>query len=341
MFALKQNYKYILAIESSCDDTAVAVLRNTKVLSNVIHSQKIHSQYGGVVTELASRDHLMKILPTIHGALTDAKVKLNQIDAIAYTIGPGLIGSLLVGSATAKSLAMVLNVPLIEVHHMQAHLLAHYIDGVHNFPPAFPFLGVTLSGGHTQIAVVNSYFDMELIGTTIDDAIGEAFDKCGKILGLSYPAGPQIDNLSSRGNSRAFVFPIPKVNGLDLSYSGIKTAFRYFIEKNTRENKEFIANSLNDICASIQGTLIENIMRKIKVALKQTELDQVVFGGGVSANSELRRRCYASLGKIKCFFAPIEFTTDNAAMIGIAGYYKLQKRDFGNLKTTPKVRMAL
>lgn len=338
---MKQNYKYILAIESSCDDTAVAVLRNTKVLSNVIHNQKIHSQYGGVVTELASRDHLVKILPTIHESLTHANVKLQQINAIAYTLGPGLIGSLLVGSATAKSLSIVLNVPLIEVHHMQAHLLAHFIDGVHSSPPVFPFLGVTLSGGHTQIAIVKSYFDMELIGTTIDDAIGEAFDKCGKILGLSYPAGPQIDNMAKKGNSKAFTFPIPKVNGLDVSYSGIKTAFRYFIEKKTRQNKESITSSLTDICASIQGTLIENVMIKVRMALRKAELDQVVFGGGVSANSELRRRCHASLGKVKCFFLPLEYTTDNAAMIGIAGYYKLQKRDFGNLTTTPKARMAL
>lgn len=338
---MKQNYEYILAIESSCDDTAVAVLRNTKVLSNVTHNQKIHSQYGGVVTELASRDHLVKILPTIHHSLTHANVKLQQINAIAYTLGPGLIGSLLVGSATAKSLSMVLNVPLIEVHHMQAHLLAHFIDGAHSLPPVFPFLGVTLSGGHTQIAIVKSYFDMELIGTTIDDAIGEAFDKCGKILGLSYPAGPQIDNMAKKGNSKAFVFPIPKVDGLDVSYSGIKTAFRYFIEKKTRQNKEFITSSLNDICASIQGSLIENVMIKVRMALRKTELDQVVFGGGVSANSELRRRCHASFGKVKCFFLPLEYTTDNAAMIGVAGYYKLQKRDFGSLTTTPKARMAL
>ena len=263
---------YILGIESSCDDTAAAVIAHNKVLSNCIANQKIHEQYGGVVPELASRAHQSNIVPVVDQALRSAHINVSQLDAIAYTQGPGLLGSLLVGGSFAKSLALALDIPLIEVNHMQAHLLAHFIEQENMQTPDFPFIGVTLSGGHTQLVLVRDYFDMELLGTTLDDAIGEAFDKCGKVMGLSYPSGPAVDRLAKNGRPNRFQFPIPKVPGYDVSYSGLKTAFINFLHKNTQKQPNFIANNLEDLCASLQFTLIEVILKKIEQVVADTKI---------------------------------------------------------------------
>jgi len=337
------NYKYILSIESSCDDTAVAVLRNKRVLSNVIYNQSIHQHHGGVVPELASRDHQKKIIPTIDYALKSAGITIGEIGAIAYTVGPGLIGSLLVGSSIAKSLSISLKVPLLEIHHMQAHLLVHFIEGVHPRPPQFPFLGITLSGGHTQIVIVKDYFSMELIGTTLDDAIGECFDKCGTLMDMDYPSGMHIDSLAIKGNPNKFNFPIPSVPGLNLSYSGIKTSFKYFILNQTKTDPDFVKNYKVDLCASLQRVIIEHICQKIKMAILKTELTQIAFGGGVSANSGLYKRCRKLFptSDYNLFFPPKQYTTDNAAMIGVAGYFKLKRDDLGSLNTSPKSKMHI
>lgn len=332
---------YILAIESSCDDTSAAVLCNDKVLSNYISNQSIHERYGGVVPELASRAHEQNIIPVVSEALKEAQITANQLSAIAFTRGPGLMGSLLVGTSFAKSLSLALSIPLIDVHHMQAHLLAHFIDEPGYEKPTFPFLGVTLSGGHTQIFRINDYFDFELLGETKDDAIGEAFDKTGKMLGLGYPAGPEIDRRSKNGNPEAFSFPIPKVEGLDLSYSGFKTSVLYFLQKQLAQDSTFIEKNLDDLCASIQHCIITIIMQKIKKAIQETGLQQIAIGGGVSANSGLRNRlqAYAEENDLKVFLPKFSYTTDNAAMIGIAGYYKFLNKDFAPLNLTAQARM--
>ena len=337
---MKQQPCYILAIESSCDDTAAAILRNDAVLSNIIATQDVHKQYGGVVPELASRAHQQNIIPVVDQALKEAGVSKNELSAIAYTRGPGLLGSLLVGTSFAKSMSMGLDIPLIDVNHMQAHLLAHFIKDEHP-NPSFPFLGITVSGGHTQLVLVKDYFDFELIGTTLDDAIGEAFDKCGKILGLGYPAGPIIDKLAKTGNPKAFSFPVPKVPGLNLSYSGFKTNVINFIHKNMQKDADFIKANLNDLCASIQYTLIEIIFQKIEKAVEQYQVSKVVLGGGVSANSGLRSKLEATAIQKgwEVFLPPFAFTTDNAAMIGIVGYLKYQKEDFGSLKESASARL--
>lgn len=333
---------YILGIESSCDDTAAAVLRNNEVLSNCIANQKIHQAYGGVVPELASRAHQANIVPVVQQALSIANIDKKDLSAIAYTRGPGLLGSLLVGSAFSKSLALSLNIPLIEVNHMQAHLLCHFIKNEKESPPAFPFLGVTLSGGHTQLVMVESHFKMKEIGKTRDDAIGEAFDKCGKIMGLNYPAGPEVDRLAKTGNPDAFQFPIPKVPGLEVSYSGLKTAFINLVNKNCQKNPKFIAENLNDLCASIQKTLVAVIMEKITLAKKEYNLESVVIGGGVAANSAIREalNLKAENEAWNVFLPPFQYTTDNAAMIGIVGYHKLISQQLGSMKQSVSARLS-
>lgn len=334
---------FILAIESSCDDTAAAVLENDKVRSNVVANQLIHTEFGGVVPELASRAHQQNIVPVIDAALKKANIQKEDLSAIAFTQGPGLMGSLLVGSSFAKSLSLALDVPLIAVNHMQAHILAHFIDEEGFDKPEFPFLALTISGGHTQIVKVNSYFDMEVIGETTDDAVGEAFDKSAKILGLPYPGGPLVDKYAQLGNPKAFVFTKPKVPRLDFSFSGLKTAILYFIQKKVTENPNFINDHINDICASIQQTIIEILMDKLKLAVKETGIKQIAIGGGVSANSGIRNTLKAAEQKYgwKTFIPKFEYTTDNAAMIGIVGYQKYLVENFENSSVVSKARIAL
>ena len=332
---------YILGIESSCDDTSAAILKNDKVLSNVIANQDIHKNYGGVVPELASRAHLSNIIPTVESAIKEAKISLDQLSAISFTKGPGLMGSLIVGTEFSKALGISLKIPVIEVNHMQAHILVHFINNG-NIKPSFPFLGVTISGGHTQFILVKNYFEMEILGETLDDAIGEAFDKCGKKLGLGYPAGPLIDKLAKKGDEDKFKFPLPKVEGGDISYSGTKTAFINFLHKNKTKNIEFINQNINDICASIQKNLIDNLMNKVHLLSLENNIDTIVFGGGVSANSYLKRRLekYSNDNELKIFIPEIQFSTDNAAMIGIVGYLEYKDSLKSNLKSTPSPRLS-
>jgi N6-L-threonylcarbamoyladenine synthase len=315
---------YILAIESSCDDTAAAVLHNDKVLSNVVANQDIHQEYGGVVPELASRAHQQNIVPVVTAAIRKANIDKNQLSAIAFTSGPGLLGSLLVGTSFAKSFAMGLDIPLIDVNHMQAHILAHFIDEEGYSKPTFPFLGVTISGGHTQIVRVDDYFTMEVIGQTIDDAVGEAFDKSAKILGLPYPGGPLIDKYAQNGDPKAFPFTKPKVGGLDFSFSGLKTQIMYFVQKQQLADPSFIDNRRDDVCASIQYTIVNILMDKIKKTVKETGITQIAIGGGVSANSGIRAALKATESKYgwTTYLPKFQYTTDNAAMIGIVGYLK-------------------
>lgn len=340
---MKKISSYILAIESSCDDTAAAVLKDNEVLSNCIANQEIHRDYGGVVPELASRAHQANIVPVVQQALSIANIDKKELTAIAYTRGPGLVGSLLVGSSFAKSLSLSLDIPLIEVNHMQAHILCHFIKNKEKKPPKFPFLGVTISGGHTQLILVEDFFKMTEIGTTLDDAIGEAFDKCGKTMGLDYPAGPEIDKLAINGNPEAFKFPIPKVKDFDVSYSGVKTAFLNLISKNINKNRNFIKDNLNDLCASIQKTLVEIIMNKIEKASNSLKINRVVIGGGVAANSEIRRvlNDMSISSDWEIFIPPLEYTTDNAAMIGIVAYYKLKKNELGEMYQSVDPRLVI
>jgi N6-L-threonylcarbamoyladenine synthase len=332
---------FILAIESSCDDTAAAILQNDKVLSNVVARQSIHEEYGGVVPELASRAHQQNIVPVIDVALKKANITKEQLSAIAFTQGPGLMGSLLVGSSFAKSLAMALNIPLIAVNHMQAHILAHFIDEDGFEKPTFPFLALTISGGHTQIVKVNDFFDMEIIGETTDDAVGEAFDKTAKILGLPYPGGPLIDQFAKEGNPKKYQFTKPKVDGLDFSFSGLKTQILYFVQKNLLINPNFIEENKADICASVQYTIIEILMEKLKMAVAETGIKQIAIGGGVSANSGIRNTLKAAENKYgwKSFIPKFEYTTDNAAMIGIVGYQKFLVDQFSDANVVSKARI--
>jgi N6-L-threonylcarbamoyladenine synthase len=335
------NDVFILAIESSCDDTAAAVLRNNKVLSNVVAGQKIHEEYGGVVPELASRAHQQNIVPVVDMALKRANVNKNQLSAIAFTQGPGLMGSLLVGTSFAKSLSLSLNIPLIAVNHMHAHILAHFIDEEGFDKPEFPFLALTISGGHTQIVKVNSFFNMEIIGETTDDAVGEAFDKSAKIMGLPYPGGPLIDKFAKEGNPKKYQFTKPKVDGLSFSFSGLKTQILYFIQRNVLENPNFIEENKADICASIQHTIIEILMEKLKMAVAETGITQIAIGGGVSANSGIRETLKNAEGKYgwKTFIPKFEYTTDNAAMIGIVGYQKYLENRFNDASIVSKARI--
>lgn len=332
---------FILAIESSCDDTAAAVLCNDKVLSNVVANQLIHTQYGGVVPELASRAHQQNIVPVIDAAFKKANIQKEQLSAIAFTQGPGLMGSLLVGSSFAKSMALALGIPLIAVNHMHAHILAHFIDEEGYDKPEFPFLALTISGGHTQIVKVNHFFDMQIIGETTDDAVGEAFDKSAKILGLPYPGGPLVDKYAQLGNPKAYPFTKPKVPGLDFSFSGLKTAILYFIQKEKQKNPNFIEENTNDICASIQYTIIEILMDKLKLAVQETGIKQIAIGGGVSANSGIRQTLKDAEQKYgwKTFVPKFEYTTDNAAMIGIVGYQKFLSQNFENASVVSKARI--
>ena len=332
---------YILGIESSCDDTAAAVIKNGSILSNVVATQSIHKEYGGVVPELASRAHQQNIVPVVQLALQKANIDKKQLNAIAFTRGPGLMGSLLVGTSFAKSLAMGLEVPLIEVNHMQAHILAHFIKTDEQSIPTFPFLAMTISGGHTQIVKVTDYFQMEVIGQTLDDAVGEAFDKSAKLLGLPYPGGPLIDQYASLGNPKAFLFPKPKVGPLDFSFSGLKTAVLYFIEKNSKDNPEFIKENLNDICASLQFTIVDYLMDKVKNAVKQTKIKTVAIGGGVSANSGIRKALQETESNLgwKVHIPKFEYCTDNAAMIAIVGELKYQQKLFTSNAVVAKARM--
>lgn len=332
---------YILGIESSCDDTSAAILKNGIVLSNIIANQNIHKKYGGVVPELASRAHLSNIIPVIDAALKESNVKLKQISAIAFTRGPGLMGSLIIGTEFSKGLALSLDIPVIDVNHMQAHILVHFINNS-NLKPTFPFLGVTISGGHTQFILVEEHFKMKIIGQTLDDAIGEAFDKCGKKIGLDYPAGPEIDTLAREGNELKYEFPLPKVKNGNISYSGTKTAFINFLHKNKLKNKNFIDENLNDICASIQKNLIDNLLNKVESLSSENNLKTIVFGGGVSANSYLKARMKnaSKTNNWKVYIPKLEYSTDNAAMIGIVGHLKYKDSIESNLSSTPSPRLT-
>jgi len=335
---------YILGIESSCDDTSAAVLKDRSILSNIIASQDIHKKYGGVVPELASRAHQLNIIPVVEVALRQAKIEKNQLDAIAFTRGPGLLGSLLVGTSFAKAFALGLGIPIIEVNHLSAHILAHFVeDRVGYTPPGFPFLCLTVSGGHTQIVKVNSHSDMEIIGTTIDDAAGEAFDKSAKIMGLPYPGGPQIDKLSKQGNPRAFSFPEPKIQGLDYSFSGLKTAFLYYLRDQLKIDTNFIEKNKADLAASIQETIIHILLSKLKRAAQETGIRQIAIAGGVSANSGLRQQLTDMAGKMQwdIFLPSLQFTTDNAAMIAIVGHFKFLEKDFAAQNIVPYAKSKL
>lgn len=338
-----KEYIYILGIESSCDDTSAAVLCNDVILSNVVASQKIHSEYGGVVPELASRAHQSNIVPVVNQALKKANIDKKQLHGIAFTRGPGLMGSLLIGTSFAKSLAYGLNIPLIDVNHMQGHILAHFIKEEQHIKPPFPFLAMTISGGHTQIVKVTNYFEMEVIGESLDDAVGEAFDKSGKILGLGYPAGPQIDKLAQLGNPKAFAFTKPKVEGLNFSFSGLKTGILYFVQRETKANPNFVAENLHDICASIQDTIIEILMDKLKQAVKQTEITHIAIGGGVSANLGIRKALKDGEQKFNwtTYIPKFEYTTDNAAMIAIVGYLKYLEKDFADFDIMASARLKI
>ncbi len=339
---MKSKSIHILAIESSCDDTSAAVLRNNTVLSNVVANQDIHAQYGGVVPELASRAHQQNIVPVMQQALAKANITANQLDAIAFTKGPGLMGSLLVGTSFAKSLALALDIPLIAVNHMQAHVLAHFIKDEAQRIPEFPFLCLTISGGHTQILKVEHYNQFKILGETIDDAVGEAFDKSAKIMGLPYPGGPLIDRYAKSGNKKAFKFSEPKTdNPLNFSFSGLKTAILYFLQKEIKKNPNFIEDHKEDICASIQHTIVNILSKRIKLASDQTGITRVAIAGGVSANSEIRAtlKSFENTLNWQTYIPKFEYTTDNAAMIGIVGYYKYLQKDFdeNDIKATSRL----
>ncbi len=332
---------YTLAIESSCDDTSAAILCNDVVLSNIVAQQAIHEEYGGVVPELASRAHQQNIVPVVDVAIKKAGITKEDLNCIAFTQGPGLMGSLLVGGSFAKSMSMALHIPLIAINHMKAHILAHFIAEEGYEKPTFPFLALTISGGHTQIVKVTSFFELEIIGETTDDAVGEAFDKSAKILGLPYPGGPLIDKFAQEGNPKAFRFTKPKVPGLNFSFSGLKTQILYFIQKNMALNPNFVEENKADICASIQHTIIEILMDKLKLAVVETGISQITIGGGVSANSGIRSTLKEAEKKYgwKTFIPKFEYTTDNAAMIGIVGYYNFLDGNFSNAETTSKARI--
>ncbi|MFN8259486.1 MAG: tRNA (adenosine(37)-N6)-threonylcarbamoyltransferase complex transferase subunit TsaD [Chitinophagales bacterium] len=330
----------ILAIESSCDDTSAAVCIDGKVVSNLTANQKVHEQYGGVVPELASREHAKNIIPVVAEAIKKAGISKKNINAVAFTRGPGLMGSLLVGGMFAKSFAQSMHIPLIEINHMQAHVLAHFIDEP---KPQFPFLCLTVSGGHTQIVLIRDYLDMQVIGSTIDDAAGEAFDKTAKILHLPYPGGPLIDKYAQTGNPKAFRFSEPQIEGLDFSFSGLKTNILYFLQKETKVNPDFISERLNDICASVQYTIISILMKKIKKASDETGIRELAIAGGVSANSELRKQLKSLGEKFGCntYIPDFQYCTDNAGMIAITGYHKYLKGEFCSVDIPILARMSI
>jgi N6-L-threonylcarbamoyladenine synthase len=327
----------ILAIESSCDDTAAAIIYNGKILANKVASQSIHELYGGVVPELASRAHQQNIVPVVEIAFKEANVSINDLSAIAFTKGPGLIGSLMVGCSFSKSLALSLNIPLIGIHHMEAHVLAHFIDEP---KPSFPFLCLTVSGGHTQIVKMNDYFSFEILGKTIDDAAGEAFDKAAKILGLPYPGGPLVDKYAQNGNPDKFKFPQPQIPELGFSFSGLKTSFLYFIQKQEKDNPKFIEENLADLCASIQKSIILHLMKKIIKASVQTEIKEIALAGGVSANSGLRKALLeeGARNNWRTYIPAFEYCTDNAAMVAMAAHFKYILNEFEPITAAPFAR---
>jgi N6-L-threonylcarbamoyladenine synthase len=328
----------ILAIESSCDETSVAICNNGKITANVIANQTIHENYGGVIPELASRVHQQNIVPVIQQALIDANIDKKELDGVAFTQGPGLLGALLVGVSFAKSFALALNLPLISVNHMHAHILAHFIDDP---KPKFPFLCLTVSGGHTQIVLVKSYFEMEIVGETLDDAAGEAFDKTAKLLNLPYPGGPLIDRHAKLGNPLAFKFADPQIKDLDYSFSGFKTSILYFIRNQEKEQPNFIADHLNDICASVQHSIVRILLQKLKKAAAQYGIHEIAIAGGVSANSGLREGLQKTAEELNwnVYIPAFQYCTDNAAMIAIAGYHKFLKGDFVGQDVAPLSRM--
>lgn len=333
----------ILAIESSCDDTSVAIIQNSTILSNVIASQKVHAIYGGVVPELASRAHQKNIVPTIQQAIDASGVSLKEVNAIAFTRGPGLMGSLLVGTSFAKGVALANNLPLICVNHMNGHVLAHFIDGQYEEKPKFPFICLTVSGGHTQIVLVKDYLEMEVIGSTIDDAAGEAFDKSAKILGLPYPGGPLVDKYAQEGDANKFKFNKPSIANFDYSFSGLKTSILYFIQKETQKNSTFIEEEMPHLCASIQKTIIDILFDKLIKAAKEHKITQIAIAGGVSANSELRKRLQEEGRKRNwdVFIPKFEYCTDNAAMIAVTAYYQYLQGDFADQSVTVEPRLKI
>jgi len=335
----------ILGIESSCDDTSAAVLQNNRVLSNVIASQAVHESYGGVVPELASRAHQLNIVPVVSEALKRAGVEKHEVDAIAFTRGPGLLGSLMVGTSFAKGLAMSLDVPLIDVNHLQAHVLTCFIDlpGQETRPPKFPYLCLLASGGNSQLIVVKAYNDMEIIGQTIDDAAGEAFDKCAKVMGLPYPGGPHVNRFANEGNPKAFNFSKPNIEGYNYSFSGLKTSFLYTLRDELKNNPNFIEERKPDLCASLQATIVEILMKKLDKAVKNTGLKEIVLSGGVSANSGLRNAVseYAEKNNCYAYLPPFSLTTDNAAMIAMTGYFKYLDKDFCDISLPPFTRVDI
>ena len=334
--------KLILAIESSCDETSAAVLLGTKVLSNEVYTQLQHAQYGGVVPEIASRAHQTMITAVVHAALKTAGKELRDLEVIAVTQGPGLMGSLLVGISFAKSLSLALEIPIVGVNHMQAHILAHLADDCEN-KPSFPFLNLTVSGGHTQLVLVHSPIQMDVIGETIDDAAGEAFDKAAKVLGLDYPGGPLLDKMSQNGDAKKFTFPIPKVEGLNFSFSGLKTSLLYFLRDSQKENSNFIEQERANLCASFQHTVVTYLLRQIQRGLTSTQSNQIAICGGVSANSELRKQLveYGRKNEVEVFIPPFKYCTDNAAMIGIAAHFLLLENQVSDLKMVPLSRFPL
>lgn len=335
----------ILGIESSCDDTSASIVKDGYVLSNIMASQEVHEKFGGVVPELASRAHQQNIIPVVDQAIKSAGVQLEDLDAVAFTRGPGLLGSLLVGTSFSKGLALARNIPLIEVNHLHAHILSHFIknEGDEEKPPEFPFLCLLVSGGHTQIVVMEDYHNIKVIGKTIDDAAGEAFDKCAKLMGLSYPGGPLIDKLAKLGNPDAYRFSKPKLSGFDYSFSGLKTSFLYFIRDQLKIDPEFIEKNKPDLAASLQKTIIDILMNKLKKAIASTEIKEIGIAGGVAANSGLRNALIleAELSCIKVYLPAYSYTTDNAAMVAITGYYKAQNNDFAPLNITPDARLNI
>ncbi len=336
---------YILGIESSCDDTSCAVIKNELLLSNVTANQSIHQQYGGVIPELASRDHQKNIVPVVDAALKKAGITLSQLSSIAVTRGPGLSGSLLVGLSFAKSLSLALHIPLVEVNHMQGHILAHFVKEEEDTmaSPTFPFLCLTVSGGHTQIVKITNHLQFELLAETEDDAVGEAFDKAAKILGLPYPGGPLIDKYAKLGDAKKYKFPMPQLKNNNYSFSGVKTAFLYFIQEQTKQNTNFIEDNINDICASYQAHLIKYLLKNLLAVSKETGIKQIAIAGGVSANSGLRSELEL-LGKKhqwQTYIPKFEYCTDNAAMIAITGYYKFLNKEFCGLEVTPLARYSI
>lgn len=334
---MKEQKRYILAIESSCDDTSAAVLCNREVLSNIIANQKVHEEYGGVVPELASRAHQQHIVPVVQAAIKHAGITNSMLDAVAFTRGPGLIGSLLVGVSFSKALGLALKIPLIEVDHLEAHVLAHFIEGQHPSPPEFPFLCLTVSGGHTQIVKVSSPFQLDIIGQTIDDAAGEAFDKSAKIMGLPYPGGPLIDKLSADGDPDAITLPQPRIPGLDYSFSGLKTSFLYHIRDNLAKNPDYINQNRSNLAAAMQHAIIKALLVKLKLASKQTGIRHIALAGGVSANSLLRSTVIKTGQEENwhVYIPEFRYTTDNAAMIGIAAWFKFQDGIFTGQDAVP------